>query len=97
MTTQPVHSESEPYAPPMRTLRELRAALAGLATLNIPTELKAFETQLADTPLPEVEQLCERYRAYVRRNTSPEAIRALTMSAAESETIIRRKMLEASR
>ncbi|GAB2717761.1 hypothetical protein [Kitasatospora kifunensis] len=92
MTAQPVHS-----APPMGTPREIRAALAGLATLNIPTELDTFEEEFADTPANEVEELFERYRGYVRRNTSPEAVRALTMSTAESEAIIRRKMIEVSR
>ncbi|MFD9637724.1 hypothetical protein [Streptomyces violascens] len=96
MTAQSVHS-GELYQPPMNTLPELRAALAGLSSLGIPTELESFEAELADTPLDQVKELADRYRAYVLRNTTPGAVAALTMSSAESAAVLRRKIAEAGR
>ncbi|MFE5587327.1 hypothetical protein [Kitasatospora sp. NPDC056531] len=86
-----------PFELPMETVPQLRAALAGLASLGIETKLEEFEADLAKTPLHEYEALGDKYRTYVRNNTSPEAIEGLTMSAAESASQLRRKMEEAGR
>ncbi|MCC9309971.1 hypothetical protein LN042_23335 [Kitasatospora sp. RB6PN24] len=93
MSTAAQHSA--PHDPPMETVPQLRAALGGLASLGIETELDTFEAALGETPLNEFEELGDRYRAYVHRNTSPEAVAGLTMSAAESAAQLRRKMAEA--
>jgi hypothetical protein len=76
----------------MTTLGELRAALAGLTALGVPSELARFEEELAVTPLPEVEALADRYRDYVQRNSTPEAVHALTMTYAESADVLRRRL-----
>ncbi|MFC8453558.1 hypothetical protein [Kitasatospora sp. NPDC057223] len=89
--------QPEPYTPAMGTLPELRAALAGLASLGLPDELAAFEDELARTPLDQVPALADRYRDYLRRNTSPEAVSALTITPAASAAELRRKIAEAGR
>ncbi|MEV7123739.1 hypothetical protein [Kitasatospora griseola] len=84
-----------PTEPPMGTLRELRAALAGLAALGLPTRLDAFEAELQNTQLDQVPALAERYRQYVRRNTTGQAIAALRMPVSASTTELREKMAAA--
>jgi hypothetical protein len=81
----------------MNTLLELRAALAGLSSLGIPTELESFEAELVGAPLDRVKELADRYRSYVLRNMTPAAVAALTMSSAESAAVLRRKVAEAGR
>lgn len=95
MTTAAHEGPQSP--PPMGTLPELRAALAGLATLGVPTELERFEAELAKTSLDRVPELADRYRAYVQRNTSAEAVAALTMSNAQSAEVLRRRLAKARR
>ncbi|WP_436776607.1 hypothetical protein [Yinghuangia sp. YIM S09857] len=89
MSAQPEHVQ---HAPPMGTLAELRAALVGLSSLGLPTYLDKFEQELASTSLDQVPALAERYRSYVLRNTTSEAIAALTMSARDVDDVLRRKI-----
>ncbi|WP_143196861.1 hypothetical protein [Streptomyces sp. CB00455] len=65
--------------------------------MGIPTELDHFEAELAETPLDRVPELAERYRSYVLRNSSPDAVAALTMSSADTAAILRRKLAEAQK
>ncbi|MFE3501957.1 hypothetical protein ACFXPX_04935 [Kitasatospora sp. NPDC059146] len=88
---------ADPTPPPMTNVREVRAALAGLAALGVPTELDRFEQELDDVPLHEFEDFIQRYKTYVEENTTPEAVAALTMPVATSAAQLRRKLAEAGR
>jgi hypothetical protein len=95
--TSAVQYPGPAYVPPMTTLRELRAALASLTKLGVPSELERFETDLEQTPLDQVPALAAHYRDYVLRNSSPEAVDALTMSTEQSAAELRRKIGEKRR
>ena len=95
--TSAVQYPGPAYVPPMTTLRELRAALAGLAKLGVPSELETFEADLEQTPLDQVPALAARYRDYVLRNSGTEAVDALTMSTEQSAAELRRKIAEGRR
>ncbi|MGV9268091.1 hypothetical protein ACWDRR_25900 [Kitasatospora sp. NPDC003701] len=79
----------------MSTLSELRAALSGLAALQVPIELGTYEAELATTPLDQVPALAERYRKYVRRNTTEQAVAALRMPVSDSFAELREKQAAA--
>ncbi|MFG2845970.1 hypothetical protein ACGF12_22790 [Kitasatospora sp. NPDC048296] len=86
---------AEPTPPPMDTLPQLKAALAGLAQLGIDTRLDRLEADLANTRLDQFPALAERYRAYVRRSTTPQAVAALRLPVSASTAELREKMAAA--
>ncbi|MER5352608.1 hypothetical protein ABT093_20025 [Kitasatospora sp. NPDC002551] len=89
MSTAAQHTAPTP--PPMDTLPQLRAALAGLSSLGIDTRLDRLEEDLATTRLDQVPALAERYRQYVRRNTTEQAVAALRMPVSASFAELREK------
>ncbi|MGY0068147.1 hypothetical protein ACWZEH_15235 [Streptomyces sp. QTS137] len=77
MSEHPVHPEAPVEPPPMRTLGEVRAALA--AGLGFPGDLARLEAELAATlnrvdftDLREVSELIATYRGHVLTRCDPD-------------------------
>ncbi|MEF9904695.1 hypothetical protein [Streptomyces sp. P9-A2] len=77
MSEQPVHPEAPVEPPPMRTLGEVRAALA--AGLGFPGDLARLEAELTATinrvdftDLREVSELIAAYRGHVLTRCDPD-------------------------
>lgn len=96
MSAQPEHHPT-PITPPMRTLTELRTALA---TWGSPSDLEAFETELAAATLDDLAQVREIVQAYRHRvllRCDPQAMAELGRSTSDVQAELRRKMAGAAR
>lgn len=96
MSAQPEHPGTPPAAPPMRTLAELRAALR---TLGFPGDLDAFDRELGnigldDLDLARVRQIVQAYRHRVLLRCNPEGMEALLRPTEDVAAELRRKLAD---
>ncbi|WP_328733686.1 hypothetical protein [Streptomyces bobili] len=96
MTAQPKHPGTHQFAPPMRTLAELREALS---TWGFPGDRQEFEAELNAIELDNltrVREITQAYRHRVLLRYSPGAMAALARSTEDVEAELRRKLAEAT-
>ncbi|PWI06467.1 hypothetical protein DIZ27_33095 [Streptomyces sp. NWU339] len=97
MTAQPEHSDIGQFAPPMRTLAELREALS---TWGFPGDRQKFEAELDAIELDDltrVREITQAYRHRILMRYNPGAMAALARSTGDVEAELRRKLAEAAR
>lgn len=97
MTAQPEHPGTSQFAPPMRTLAELREALS---TWGFPGDRQEFEAELDAIELDDltrVREITQAYRHRILLRYSAGAMTALTRSTEDVEAELRRRMAEAAR
>ncbi|MFI1869690.1 hypothetical protein [Streptomyces jumonjinensis] len=95
MSAQPDHIPSRSTAPPMRTLAQLRAALADWGW---PGDLRYFEAELNAVELDDltrVREITQAYRHRVIMRYDEGAMTALARTTEDVEDELRRKLAEA--
>ncbi|MEU5163931.1 hypothetical protein AB0G74_30545 [Streptomyces sp. NPDC020875] len=95
MSAQPEHVPPPSSAPPMRTLAQLRSALA---TWGWPGDLAAFEAELGAVELDDltaVQGVTQAYRRRVEMRYDEGAMAALARTPSDVDAELRRKLAEA--
>ncbi|MFE7583598.1 hypothetical protein ACFU5Y_18835 [Streptomyces gardneri] len=95
MTAQPEYTGPADAVPPMRTLAELREALAGY---GFPGDRQEFDAELGAVELDDlarVREITQAYRHRVLLRRDVDAAAAIARTADDVAAELRRKLLEA--